>query len=76
MIGDKDPEDAYDRGDPPTVRVAVLERVVADLRARRDADTRHDARRLDALRVVAVLALARGVDRARVAAIRRALEEL
>jgi hypothetical protein len=53
MIGDKDPEDAYDAGDPPGVRLAVLERVVADLRARDDG--RREARRVDALRLLANL---------------------
>jgi hypothetical protein len=51
VFGDKDPEDAWDDGDPPDTKLAILERIVADLRARRD-DARHDARRDDALRLV------------------------
>lgn len=53
MIGDADPEDAYDAGDPPHVRLAVLRRVVAELRHRDDG--RRDLRRTDALRLVANL---------------------
>jgi hypothetical protein len=32
-FGDSDPEDAYDAGDPPEVRLLVLSRVFAYLRA-------------------------------------------
>jgi len=49
-IGDKDPEDAWDDGDPYDDRLRILERVVVELRARRDS--RHHPRRLDALRLV------------------------
>ena len=51
QFGDFDPEDAYDVEDDPEMRLAVLERVVADLRVRR-SDSRFDARRTDALRVI------------------------
>ena len=52
-FNDKDPEDAYDAGDPLDVRIAVLQRIVDSLRHHRDERT--DARRDDALRVVLVL---------------------
>lgn len=48
---DDDPEDAYDVADPPDIQADVLERVAADLRARR-ADGRFAARRSEALRVL------------------------
>lgn len=48
--GDADPEDAYDAGDPIPVRLDVLERIVASLRANRD--DRFDARRRDAVRLI------------------------
>jgi hypothetical protein len=72
-IGDKDPEDAYDAGDPPTVRLEVLERVVASLQV---ADDRRELRRQDALRVVDNNRRAPGVDRRRLERIRRELEAL
>lgn len=52
-FADYDPEDAYDAGDPPELRLAVLRRVVAALR-QRDAHHR-DGRRGDALRLLANL---------------------
>ena len=52
---DKDPEDAYDATDPVRDRVDVLERVVEALEADLD-DPRMEARRRDALRLVANLA--------------------
>ena len=51
MIGDTDPEDAYDATDPLEVRVAVLALIVAGIREDPD-DVRRAARRRDALRVV------------------------
>ena len=51
QFGDFDPEDAYDVEDDPDMRLAVLEKVVADLRVRR-AESRFDARRTDILRVI------------------------
>jgi len=50
-FNDFDPEDAYDVEDDPEMRLAVLEKVVADLRSRR-LDGRFDGRRTDALRVI------------------------
>ena len=70
-FADYDPEDAFDDADPVPVRLAVLERVVAALRASSD---RREARRVDALRLVVKLeATAPG---ARLAAIRADLEAL
>lgn len=55
MIGDIDPEDAYDSGDPIDVRLGVLERTVLDLSRRRN-EPRFEARRTDARRVLLALA--------------------
>ena len=55
LIGDLDPEDAYDAGDPPDLRIAVLRRVAEDLRDNPADDGRRNFRRLDALRLVEVL---------------------
>ena len=73
VIGDKDPEDAYDAGDPPAVRLEVLERIVASLQA---IDDRRELRRDDALRLVDNNRRAPGVDRRRLERIRRDLEAL
>ena len=72
---DKDPEDAYDATDPPSVRLDVLERIVADLEAD-VGDPRFEARRRDALRLVANLDRVRGVEHRRLRRVRRALEAL
>jgi hypothetical protein len=53
-FGDFDPEDAYDAGDPPAMRVAVLRRIANNLRAGPD-DGRRDSRVLDALRILDIL---------------------
>jgi hypothetical protein len=74
VIGDIDPEDAYDVDDPPDVRLSVLERVLLDLR-RRD-DDRREGRRRDALRVARNLEHTPGVDRVRLADLLDALEAL
>ena len=73
MIGDIDPEDAYDADDPPHVRLKVLEEVVASLV---DDDVRRETRRVDALRVVVNLAVTLHSLQDRLDAIRQALEEL
>ena len=73
--GDRDPEDAYDATDPPSIRLDVLERVVDRLEDDQ-ADPRFEARRRDALRLVEALRKVRGVDRRRWRRIRRDLEEL
>ena len=71
---DKDPEDAYDAGDPLDVRIAVLQRIVDSLRDERDERT--DARRDDALRVVLVLLNELRYQRRHVDRLRNDLEEL
>lgn len=73
MIGDVDPEDEYDASDPPHIRLAVLRRVVVDLRHR--DDTRRNLRRDDALRLVANLERD-GFGRPELAEIRADLEAL
>ena len=70
-FGDVDPEDAWDDGDDFDTKLAVLGRIVDDLRARRD-EPRFEFRRADALRLAAKLR----VDAARVEQIRAALEDL
>ena len=72
---DKDPEDVYDATDPVPVRLDVLEAIVADLERRADP-FRHEARRVDALRLVDNLLGARGVSRRRLHKLRRRLEDL
>jgi hypothetical protein len=52
VIGDHDPEDTYDAGDPIAVRLDVLTRAVTALRAAPN-DNRRDGRRDDLLRVIA-----------------------
>jgi hypothetical protein len=75
VIGDVDPEDAYDAGDPVGVRLAVLERIVVALYESTD---RRESRRVDALRLVRNLGEEdlRRRDRRRLRAIRDDLEEL
>ena len=72
---DFDPEDAYDIGDDPDTKVVVLERVVADLRARRLED-RFEARRTDALRVLFNATRQRDADIGRLVTLRAELEAL
>lgn len=74
-FGDKDPEDAYDAGDPIPVRLGILERVVIALYTQPD-DGRHGHRRDDALRVLAEIAVEDAADRQRIDAVRHDLEEL
>ena len=64
---------AHDAGDPPAVRLEVLERVVVSLRA---SDDRRELRRDDALRLVDNNRRGPGVDRRRLQRIRRDLESL
>jgi hypothetical protein len=70
-FGDKDPEDAWDDGDPTRVKLAILERVVDELRANRD--DRRVARRDDALRLVRKLATEMQTDTTRMERIADAL---
>jgi hypothetical protein len=51
-FGDLDPEDAYDVGDSPEIRLTVIRKVIADLRNLR-ADPRFENRRADMRRVIA-----------------------
>ena len=51
MIGDYDPEDGYDAGDPIRERIATLIEIVEAIRDDPD-DVRRARRRDDALRVV------------------------
>lgn len=74
MIGDKDPEDAYDAGDPIDVRLTVLERILDSLRD--DRDERHHARRADALRVISIVLEESRHHRRRIDRLRNELEEL
>ena len=55
MIGDFDPEDGYDAGDPIRERIATLIEIVEGIREELDS-ARRARRRLDALRVVDVFA--------------------
>jgi hypothetical protein len=58
-FADFDPEDAWDGGDDDDTKLAVLERVVAALRASSD---RREPRRRDALRLVATLPASTRLD--------------
>lgn len=51
MIGDKDPEDAYDATDPIPVRLLVLIRVLLALEDESDV-LRRDRRRVDVARLL------------------------
>lgn len=72
-FGDDDPEDGWDDGDDVETKLAVLERVLEDLRARRAEDEpRFEHRRQDALRLLAKLFIVRE----RIESIRNGLEGL
>ena len=74
MIGDYDPEDAWDDGDDTDAKLLVLERVIADLRRRND--DRHDVRVANALRLLAkVIIVSRRQERRR-SKIQQQLERL
>lgn len=74
-FGDFDPEDAWDDGDADVLKLGVLTRVVAALRAEPD-DPRRELRRVDALRLAAKVN-AEWADRLdRLTAIRSELERL
>lgn len=55
MIGDADPEDAYDAGDPIPTRLALLARIVLVLEQDPVAD-RRVRRRRDAVRLLRAIA--------------------
>jgi hypothetical protein len=74
MIGDKDPEDAYDASDPIGVRLARLAKIIEAIRV--SSDERREARRVDALRLIANLEIELHSALTTVAARRRELENL
>lgn len=76
MIGDVDPEDAYDADDRPRDRLKVLEAIVAELYASDPSDPRRETRRVDALRVVTAFEDDLAQWRSRLEAVRTALEDL
>ena len=55
MIGDEDPEDAYDASDPPHIRLLVISKIVAALADDSDL-ARRARRRADAVRLLHVVA--------------------
>lgn len=59
VILDKDPEDAWDDGDPVDVRLALLVRIVAAIAVDGDI-SRAERRRLDALRLIRKVAVELG----------------
>ena len=75
MYGDRDPEDAYDAGDPYDARLAVLERTIADLEWA-DGDDRTDARADDVRRLLAILARHRGPPDPRLDELQLRLDQL
>jgi hypothetical protein len=73
VLGDIDPEDAWDDGDPIDDKIVILDRVLAQLRQR--SDDRHEARRANALRLLGKLQQVRSDD-PRLAELRERLEAL
>lgn len=71
-FGDFDPEDAFDDGDSPDVKLHVLGRIVDSLYAETD---RREIRRLDALRLIRKME-SEGLNSARLQELRGALEAL
>ena len=71
---DKDPEDSWDDGDPVAVKLAILEQVIAHVRS--NWDTRFEARRADALRLVDKLKQQQQQEGSRLETIKVKLEEL
>jgi Fe-S-cluster formation regulator IscX/YfhJ len=76
VIGDKDPEDAYDAGDPPEERLRVIGNIVAHLRDFEQDEERKDRRIVDALRLISDLERVHGVDMIRLAELRDELEAM
>ena len=74
-LGDVDPEDAWDDGDSFADRVHILFAVVEHLSEQSYHDDRHEARRVDALRLLAKLEAERSTH-PRLAELREALEAL
>ena len=75
MIGDAEPEDAYDADDGIEDRVLVLERTVADLLGC-EPDERREIRRAAALERVERFGEVPGEFQSRVTAVRQALEDM
>lgn len=73
-IGDADPEDGWDDDDSFRVRLEILERVLDDLRERKDE--RFRARLEEALRLIGNLVREHQDDTVRLERIQRALEAL
>jgi hypothetical protein len=72
-FGDAEPADAYDAGDPPTIRLDVLDRIATALE--QGSAERRQERLSDALRLVANLRAELGRNR-RLDALRARLEAL
>jgi len=75
MIGDVDPEDAYDADDGLEDRILVLERTVADMLGS-EPDPRREIRRAQALERVDRLGEVPPEYQSRVDAVRQALEDM
>lgn len=73
MIGDKDPEDAWDDGDPDGVLVRLMERIVDSVEY--DPDERRAGRARDARRLIAKL-IDRVGDTPRLRALAQRLEAI
>jgi hypothetical protein len=65
VIGDKDLFDVWDDGDPVEVRLALLVRIVAELRTWRTPTRRLEALRLAGKLIAAIDDLGDGVDELR-----------
>ena len=74
MIGDTDPEDQYDAGDPPEERLRILEKIVNSIE--RAEDGRELTRARDALRVLGNLESVEGVPNRDIRRLRRRLERI
>lgn len=75
-IGDLDPEDAYDAGDPPGTRLAVIGRIAESLQACDHDDPRRGFRIIDALRLLDNAEASPGMNLRRIRALRSQLESL
>lgn len=74
MIGDYDPEDAWDDSDSTDDKLLVLERLIADLRRRND--DRHDLRVANGLRLLSKIIIVNRRQERRLNKVRRTLERL
>ena len=73
-FGDFDPEDEYDEVDPFSVRLDILERILASLQEQRDE--RFEVRLVAALRIIKRMIDEHREDTVRLERIQRALEAL